>query len=637
MDTESETLEFQAEARQLLHLVIHSIYSNKDIFLRELISNASDALDKLRMATFQDKDLTADTSDLHIEIAVDKEQRLLIVRDNGIGMSRTEVVDLIGTIARSGTAELLQRLRESQDAAVSRDLIGQFGVGFYSSFIVADRVSLVTRRAGHVEATRWESDGQGTYTIESLVDAPVGTAVTLHLKQADDEDKLFDYTAEWKLREIVKHYSDFIPWPIRMEIERTNPEGETGRTVETLNSMKALWARSRDDVSAEEYSEFYKHVGHDWTDPLETITMKAEGTFEYEALLFIPARAPFDLWQPDARRGVQLYVKRVFIMDNCEALTPAYLRFLRGVVDAHDLSLNVSREILQQDRQIQVIRRRLVKKVLSTVKDLMTDQPERYRTFWDQFGRTVKEGLISDGDTRESILDIASFASTHDSAALTSLRGYIERMPEGQEHIYFMTGESRVTIENSPHLEAFRAKGYEVLLLTDPVDEVWVDAVHEFDGKALQSIAKGQIDLESAEEKHSAEVLREQQRKDFSGLLTWMTSQLEAQVKEVRLSSRLTTSPACIVADTHDMTPALARMIKAMGQDLPPTKRIFELNPTHPLVTGLRQAHELRPNDEKLAESVELLFGTAVLAEGGELEDPARFARLLADRLERTL
>jgi molecular chaperone HtpG len=637
MTTAVETLEFQAEARQLLQLVIHSIYSNKDIFLRELISNASDALDKLRLAAFQDKDLDADTTDLHIEIAVDTAARELTVRDNGIGMSRDEVVELIGTIARSGTAELLARMKEAKDSAASTALIGQFGVGFYSSFMVADRVTLVSRRAGEAEGTRWESDGQGSYTIETVADAPAGTSVTLVLKAPDDEDQLFDYAAEWKIREIVKRYSDFIPWKITMDIERTGEDGATTRDIETLNSMKALWARSKDEVSADEYNEFYKHISHDWTDPLEVVSMKAEGTFEYEALLFIPARAPFDLFQQDGRRGIQLYVKRVFIMDDCEALVPVYLRFLKGVVDAHDLSLNVSREILQQDRQIQIIRRRLVRKVLTAVKDMTAGHPEKYATFWEQFGRALKEGLINDTDNRETLLEISSFASTHDSAEPTTLRQYIERMKDGQDQIYFATGDSRSTLENSPHLEAFKAKGFEVLLLTDPVDEVWVDAVTEFDGKALQSIAKGEVDLDTEEEKKETEVAREQQRKDFAELLSWTQAKLENEVKEVRLSTRLTTSPACIVADTHDVTPALARMYRAMGQELPPMKRILELNPTHPLVTGLRDARAGDHDEERLTETVELLYGTAVLAEGGDLSDPARFARLLADRLERTL
>lgn len=637
MNAEIETLEFQAEARQLLQLVIHSVYSNKDIFLRELISNASDALDKLRLEAFRNKELHVDVSDLHIGIEVDRDQRTLTVRDNGIGMSRDEVVGLIGTIARSGTAELLRKLRESKDPAASRDLIGQFGVGFYSSFMVADKVTLVTRRAGESQATRWESAGDSSYTIETLTDAPQGTVVTLHLKAPDDEDHLFDYTAEWKVKEIVKRYSDFIPWPITMEVERTDEDGKATREAQTLNSMKALWARPKDEISADEYKEFYHHVSHDWSDPLETIHMKGEGTVEYEALLFIPSRAPLDLFRVDSRRGVQLYVKRVFIMDDCESLTPPYLRFLRGVVDAHDLSLNVSREILQQDRQIQVIRRRLVKKVLSAIKDLMENDAARYRTFWQEFGPVVKEGLLSDSDNRDAILDIASFASTHDPAELTTLRQYLDRMKDGQDHIYYLTGESRTTIEHSPHMEALRARGYEVLLLTDPVDEVWVDMVPEHDGKKLQSIAKGQVDLGTEDERKTAESARQQQEKDLAGLLSWLATTLKDEVKEVRLSSRLTTSPACIVADEHDITPALARMYRAMGQDVPEVKRILELNPDHPLVVALHRAYQERPDDEHLPETAELLVGTALLAEGGEPRDPARFARLIADRLERTL
>jgi molecular chaperone HtpG len=632
MTNQIETHEFQAEARQLLQLVIHSIYSNKDIFLRELISNASDALDKLKMAAFRDKDLEADVADLHIEVSIDGAARTLTVRDNGIGMTREEVVDLIGTIARSGTAELLRKLGESKDAG-SRELIGQFGVGFYSSFMVADRVSLVTRRAGTSGGTRWGSDGEGTYTIEAVDDAPVGTAVTLHLKPADDEDHLFDYTAEWKIREIVKRYSDFIPWPIRLAAQRTGDDA-TPNEVETLNSMKALWARPRDEVKDEEYHEFYKHLSHDWTDPLETIHMRGEGTFEYEALLFLPARAPFDLFHADARRGVQLYVKRVFIMDDCEELTPPYLRFVKGVVDAHDLSLNVSREILQRDRQIQIIRKRLVRKVLSTVKEMLAQRPDGYRTFWEQFGRALKEGLLSDPDNREHILECCSFASTHDSSGVVTLRDYVSRMREGQESIYVLTGESRSAIENSPHLEAFRAKGYEVLLLTDPVDEVWVDLGLLFDGKPFQSVARGQVEL-PGEAAHEQE--REQQRADFAPLLARMAAQLDAQVKEVRLSTRLTTSPACVVTDAADPSPALQRMLRAMGQEVPPTKAILEVNPDHPLMQRLREAHAQRPEDEAIAGTVELLYGTAVLAEGGDLTDPARFARLLADRLAATL
>jgi len=627
-----ETLQFQAEARQLLQLMVHSIYSNKDTFLRELISNSSDALDKLRLENFRDKELGADTEDLHIDIEIDKANRTLTIRDNGIGMSRDEVVNLIGTIAKSGTAELLEKLKKSSES-VAGELIGQFGVGFYSSFMVADKVTLVTRRAGTDDGTRWESDGQGAYTIDTADDAPQGTAVTLHLKPADEDDHLYDYASEWKIREIVKRYSDFISWPIRMPVERTDSEGATTREVETVNSMKALWTRSKDDVDADEYKTFYRHVSHDWEDPLETIHLRAEGTFEYRALLFIPARAPYDLFMRDHRRGVQLYVKRVFIMDNCEALVPDYLRFVRGVVDAEDLSLNVSREILQQDRHIQMMRRRLVKKVLSTVKDLQSGDAERYTQFWAEFGRVVKEGLLSDTENRDTLLEIASFPSTHDAAQQTTLRQYVERMPEGQSKIYFLTGDSRAAVEYSPHMEAFRAKGYEVLLLTDPVDEMWVESVPEFDGKQLQSVTKGDIDLATDDERAAAD----EQAKDFADFLTWMTTTLGDDLKEVRLSERLTTSPACIVTDAADMSPALERMYRAMGREMPQVKRILELNPAHPLVTGLRQAHTANPDDAGIAETAHVLHGMALLAEGGELPDPPRFLRALADRLATTL
>ncbi|MFC0534048.1 molecular chaperone HtpG [Phytohabitans kaempferiae] len=612
-----ETLEFQAETRQLLHLMIHSIYSNKDIFLRELISNASDALDKVRLESLIDKDLAVDTSDLHIEIEVDKDKRTLTLRDNGIGMTRDDVISLIGTIAKSGTAELLRKLRETTDGGAAQALIGQFGVGFYSTFMVADKVTLVTRHASEAQGTLWESSGEGAYEIESLDEAPQGTSVTLYLKPEDRDDQLFDYTAEWKIREIVKRYSDFIAWPIRMA-------GED----QPVNSMKALWARPRSEVSTEEYHEFYKHVSHDWTDPLETIHMKGEGTFEYEALLFVPAHASFDMFSRDGKRGLQLYVKRVFIMDDCEALIPQYLRFVKGVVDAHDLSLNVSREILQQDRQIQVVRRRLVKKVLATLKDLKAADAEKYGGFWGEFGRAVKEGLLEDPDNREQLLDLVLFSST--AAESTSLREYVERMKDGQTDIYYMTGESRAMVEHSPHLEAFLAKGYEVLILTDPIDEVWVEQVTEFDGKPLQSVAKGKVDL--GESEPSAE-----QAADFADLLSWLGTTLQENVKEARLSTRLTTSAACIVGDEHDITPTLEKMYRAMGQELPQTKRILELNPDHPLVTGLRTAHAANADDPALAEAAELLYGMALLAEGGELADPSRFTRLLADRLARTL
>jgi molecular chaperone HtpG len=633
-----EQREFQAEARQLLQLMVHSIYSNKDSFLRELISNASDALDKLRLEAFRNKDLNVDTSDLHIDVVIDKAARTLSIRDNGIGMTRDEVVDLIGTLAKSGTSELRQKLREANQAGVTDELIGQFGIGFYSTFMVADAVELVTRKAGESSATRWESNGDGTYTIAAVDDAPQGTSVTLHLKSEDADDELHDYTSPWKIRELVKKYSDFIAWPILMEVEKTVPAADEGGQptvtfeTETINSRTALWAKSKSDVSDEEYAEFYKHIAHAWDEPLEVIAMKAEGTFEYQALLFIPSHAPFDMINRDAHTGVQLYVKRVFIMGDCDDLVPEYLRFVKGVVDAQDMSLNVSREILQQNRQIKVIRRSLTKKVLSAIKDLQSDRQDAYQTFWTQFGRVFKEGLISDADNRDSLLRLSSFASTFSDQAPTTLADYVGRMKDDQEQIFFATGESRQLLERSPHLEAFKAKGYEVLLLTDPVDEVWVESVSEFDGHELQSVAKGEVDLGAADD--SAESA---DQGDFAELLTWLQETLDEHVKEVRLSTRLTSSPACLITDTLGITPQLARMYRASGQDVPVGKRILELNPDHSLVTGLRDALTESAKKDGLAETAELLYGTALLAEGGALEDPARFAALLADRLARTV
>ncbi|MFF8481743.1 molecular chaperone HtpG [Streptomyces antibioticus] len=634
----TETFEFQVEARQLLQLMIHSVYSNKDVFLRELVSNASDALDKLRLAALKDDLPGADVSDLHIEIETDDEARTLTVRDNGIGMSYDEVGRLIGTIANSGTAQFAKELREAQDEGGAEGLIGQFGVGFYSGFMVADEMTLVTRHAGEGHGTRWSSRGEGTYTLETVEDAPQGTSVTLHLKPADSDDQLHDYTSAWTIKDIVKRYSDFITWPIRLLPKKTadGTEGADEAEPETLNSMKALWARSRDEVSDDEYHELYKHISHDWREPLETIRLQAEGTFEYQALLFVPSHAPHDLYTQGYKRGVQLYVKRVFIMDDCEALLPPYLRFVKGVVDAADLSLNVSREILQQDRHIRMMQRRLTKKILSTVKDTMTSAPDRYATFWREFGSVLKEGLLSDTDNRDALLAVASFASTHADDEPTTLAGYVERMKDGQEDIYYLTGESRESIENSPHMEAFRAKGIEVLLLTDPVDEVWVDVVGAFDGKRLRSVAKGEVDL-GTEDDTQADEEREKQGEEYADLLGWMKEQLGADVKEVRLSSRLTVSPACIVSDANDLTPALENMYRAMGQDVPAAQRILELNPGHLLVKGLNQAYREREDRTGLAETAELLHGLAVLAEGGRPKEPGRFVKLVADHLERSL
>ncbi|GAA3591951.1 molecular chaperone HtpG [Kineosporia mesophila] len=640
MTTQAESYEFQVETRQLLQLMINSIYSDKDLFLRELISNASDALDKLRLERFNDDKLDVDTSDLHIRIALDAQERTLTLSDNGIGMSRDEVVDLIGKIANSGTAEFMRQMKETQrEDADTEELIGRFGVGFYSSFMVADRVTLVTRRAGQTEATRWESQGEATYTLEPLDDAPQGTSITLHLKPADPEDRLFDYTDPRKVREIVTRYSDFITWPIRMESLQVpvTEEGEEPAVpeLETVNSRKALWTRPASEVTEEEYAELYKRISHDWNDPLETIRLNIEGTLQYQALLFLPERATANLFSPDAKHGVQLYVNRVFVMDDCEELVPAYLRFVKGVVDSQDLALNVSREILQQDRQIESMRKRLTKRVLQAIKGLAANEAEKYAKFWDEFGRVVKEGLLQDFANRDAILEISSFETTTelaDDAKRTSLRAYVERMKEGQDKIFFLTGDSRAAIENSPYMEAFRAKELEVLLLTDPIDEVWVDGIPEFDGKQFQSIAKGDIELDETQENE-----REERKEQFAGLLTWMGEVLTEDVKEVRLSNRLTTSPACVVSDAGDATPTLVNLYKAMGQPIPQERRILELNPTHTLVVGLRAAHEARPEDPKLAETVELVHGMALLAEGTQPDDPARFVQLLATQLGESL
>jgi len=550
-------------------------------------------------------------------------------------MSRDEVVDLIGTIARSGTSEMLAKLRQAREAGrseqASAELIGQFGVGFYSVFMVADKVVLITRKAGGHHGVRWESTGEGSYTVSDVDDAPQGTSVTLHLKPEDTEDQLHDYSNPVTARGIIKRYSDFITWPIRMAPTTPPASGdEAAAELEVVNSRKALWARPQSEVSDEEYTEFYRHVSHDWQEPLQVIRLSAEGTFEYQALLFIPGHAPMDLYWRDARRGVQLYVKRVFIMDDCEALVPEYLRFVKGVVDAGDLSLNISREILQQDRQIRLIRQRLVKKVLATVKTMRDDEPEKYATFVTEFGRAVKEGLLADPDNREAILQICSFASTHDPAKPTTLGDYVSRMPEGQTDIYYVTGESRAALESSPHMEAFRAKGYEVLLLTDPIDEIWVDAVPDFDGKSFTSIAKGEVDLDVSD-------IDESTAADFGDLLTWLTATLIDEVKQVRLSHRLTTSAACLVGDPGDLTPTLEKMYRAMGQQPPTVKRTLELNPKHGLVTRLRDARRQRPDDPGLAETAHVLYGMALLAEGGELADPAAFVGRLADRLQESL
>lgn len=644
-----ETFEFQTETKRLLDLMIHSIYSNKDIFLRELISNSSDALDRRRFEAVKHPEMLPEGTELEIRIETDPDARTLSVVDTGIGMSRDELISLIGTIAKSGTKEFIATLQQAKDKVVPPELIGQFGVGFYSSFMVADEVTVETRKAGEEGATKWHSDGSGTYTLEEIERDEPGTTVTLHLKSEDEEDGLQDYSQEWVVKNLVRKYSDFVAYPIKMDVERTEVErDETGqpkegaeeKTVvktETLNSMKALWLRDKKDVSDDELTEFYKHISHDWSDPLHTIWTKIEGTLEYRLLLFIPSQAPFDLYHPDREHGLRLYVKRVFIMDNCRELMPNYLRFVKGVVDSEDLSLNISREMLQKDRQIQRMRKGIVKKVLDTLKELREKDDETYRKFWSEFGTVLKEGLFEDFEHRDELLELLLAESTNDSAELTSLDEYIERMKDDQEFIYYMTGESRKAIEGSPHLEAFRDKGYEVLILADNVDEVWLRAPMEYKDKKFKSVGQGEAELGTKEEREEEEKKRKEKQEEYGSLLSAMKDHLDEYVKEVRISARLKQSPSCLVGETGDMTPQMEQLMKAMGQDVPTSKRILELNGDHEVVKGLHKIFEENKDDPRIAEYSELLYGQALLAEGSALPEPGKFATLLSDLMAKSV
>ena len=607
--------EFQTEVRKLLDLMIHSLYSHKDVFLRELVSNASDALDRLRFEMLGRPEL-APAGPLEIRLEADADARTLTIHDNGIGMSRDEVVTSIGTIARSGTLEFLKAARERPGQAAP-ELIGQFGVGFYSSFMVADRIALVTRRAGEATATRWESDGDG-YTLGDAERDAAGTTITLHLKPKDEEDGLKDYTDAFVLKDVVKRYSDFVSYPIRLKDE-------------TLNSMKAVWTRRKEEVTEEEHREFYKHISHDWNDPLEHLSVHVEGSFEARALLYIPSRAPFDLHHRDgAHRGLQLYVKRVFIMDDWRELLPAYLRFVRGVVDSEDLSLNVSREILQKDRQVQAIRRHLVRRILAALAEMKEQRPEKYRTFWTEFGAVLKEGLVSFEDGYDRILGLVLAPSTG-SAEPVALADYVARMKDGQDAIYYMTAASRDTAERSPHLETFRARGWEVLFFVDPIDELWLRLPQEFGGKKLVSVAKGDLQLGTDEEKKRADEARKDSEESLKEVLAVLRARLQDEVKDVRLSSRLTESPACLVAEPGDLSPQLQALLGRAGQDVPKVKRVLEVNPAHPIVAKLREVHAADANDPRLGLYAELLHGQAILAEGGTLPHAAAFAAKIAE------
>ena len=644
MTNPSERHEFQAEVKQLLDLMVHSLYSNKDIFLRELISNASDALDKLRFERLTKPDLGG-VGEPFIRLEADRTGRTLSVADNGIGMTRDEVIRNIGTIAKSGTKEFLSAVKQAQGQAQGKDLppelIGQFGVGFYSAFMAADRVTLVTRRAGEDSATAWESVGDGTYTLGAGEREEPGTTITLHLKPVDDEHGLRDFTSDAVIRDIVKRYSDFVAYPIRMKVWRKKDHGSSEAQVledATLNSMKAIWDRQKGEVTEAEYHEFYRHLSHDWNPPLRTIPVKMEGSLEAYALLYIPAKAPLDLYSPEMKRGLQLYVKRVFVMDECRDLMPAYLRFIKGVVDAHDLSLNVSREILQKDRQIQVIRKQLLKKVLAALDEMKRDASKEYAALWDEVGPVLKEGLLgTEAQDRDKLLDLVLAASTADPVVTTSLEQYVGRMKEGQEAIYFLSGASKEAVAKSPLLEAFVAKGYEVLLFCDPVDELWLERAPKYQDKPLQSIGRGEIKLGSEEDrKKETEALEEKQR-EFGDLLTCFRVLLDDEIKEVRLSNRLTSSPVCLVNDDDDMTPRMQKLMEQFGQTTGKVRRILELNPGHPLVAKLHKVFAANNKDPRLGLFAKLLLGQAHLAESGQLPDPAAFSQVLAEVMGQSL
>ncbi|MCL5059585.1 MAG: molecular chaperone HtpG [Candidatus Thermoplasmatota archaeon] len=617
-----ETLGFQAEVKQLLQLMIHSLYSNKDIFLRELISNASDAADKLRFEALSDPALFENDPDLKIRIAFDREARTLTITDNGIGMSRQEVIDHIGTIAKSGTREFFSQLSGDQkkDAA----LIGQFGVGFYSAFIVAGRVTLTTRRAGLTSehGVRWESEGAGDYTLETVEKPARGTEIVLHLREGEDE-----FLSDWKIKSVIRTYSDHITLPIVMK----KTEWKDGVEVptdedETVNKASALWARARKDISDDEYREFYKHVAHDFEPPLAWSHNRVEGKQEYISLLYVPSHAPFDLYDRERRHGIKLYVRRVFIMDDAEQLMPAYLRFIRGVIDSADLPLNVSREILQNSRDIDAIKAGSVKKVLGLLEDLAANQPEQYAAFWKEFGRVMKEGPGEDFANREKIAGLLRFASTHtdSDAQVVSLKDYIGRMKEGQPAIYTITADSFAAAKHSPHLEIFRKKGIEVLLLSDRVDEWLMSNLTEFDGKPLKSVAKGGLDLGALEDE-AEKTAQKEAEESLKPLVERIKTTLGERVKDVRVTHRLTDSPACLVTGEGDMSANLERLLKAAGQAAPTVKPTLEINPSHALVTRLNSESD----DGRFADWANLLFEQALLAEGGQLDDPASFVRRL--------
>ena len=635
----TEKKEFKTEVQQLLDLVIHSLYSNKDIFLRELISNGSDAIDRLRFEALSNKDLIKDDPEFRIKLFIDNEAKTLRIEDNGIGMTKEELEGNIGTIARSGTRQFMEELKKNKTKD-NPELIGQFGVGFYSAFMVADKVTLKTRSATGDESCTWESSGDGTYEISEGGRDKRGTEITLHLNK-----DCGDYIVEFRLRQIVKKYSDFVEYPVVMDIIRDEtPMDDEGKpkedakkqttvTEETLNSMKAIWMRPKSEVKKEEYNEFYKHISHDYTDPLKTIHYSAEGTIEFKALLYLPSKAPFDMFQQEGtKHGIHLYVKRIFIMDNCEALLPRYLRFAKGVIESNDLPLNVSREILQEDAVIKKIEKNVTSKILSALKAMMKKSGDDYLSFYREFGKVLKEGIEVDPTNKDKIKDLLLFESSKtEPGKYVSLKEYTERMAIDQKEIYYITGTSRSAVENSPHLEVFKKKDIEVLFMVEPVDEFILSGFGEYDKKKLKSITQGDIDLGTEEEKKIADEQKKEASGKYKKLITKVQDSLKDDVKEVRLSDRLTDSASCLVTDDGDMNPQMERIFAAMNQPVPETKRILELNPDHPVIETMNDLFAADKKNTKLADYSELLYDQALLTEGIAIKDPTRFARLVTD------
>lgn len=631
MAGQKETHEFKTEVQQLMKIIINSLYSNREIFLRELISNASDAIDRLQFKSQTDPDILGTDTEFKIKLAIDKDKKTLEISDNGIGMTYDEVMENIGTIAKSGTVSFLEAIEKSKtENALTPELIGQFGVGFYSSFIVADQVTLITRAAGSENAVKWTSAGDGSYTIEQIDKESRGTTIILSLKPAAKDEQ--DFTEEWVLRQIVKQHSDFVSYPITMDIERDEPvigddgkpvEGKTTHVVreETLNSMKAIWTRDKSDVSEEEHTEFYKHLAHDWTAPLTRIHFRLEGTTEYTALLYIPSKAPFDMFNHDRRHGVQLYCRRVFIMDDCKELIPEYFRFVKGVVDATDLNLNVSREILQQDRLVMNIRKNLVKKIFELLSGM---EKEQYETFYSQFGPVLKEGIHSDPAKQDKISELIRYKTTRSDDKLVSLKDYVANMKFGQKHIYYITGDNLSAILNSPHLEKLKEKDYEVLLMTDSVDEWVVQSLTEYDGKKLCSAEKGDLDIDEIDDK---------KKEAFGDLFDVIKSNLEDKIKEVKPSLRLKDSVSCLAGDNHDMSAYMEKILKSSGQEVPTVKRILELNMDHPVLVGIKTLFERDKDSAVLKEYSKLLLDMAVISEGGKLDNPARFSKKIGEMM----